>query len=485
MVSGLRMRRQNVCLAVVAVLIAAGVAVSAQQAAPQLVVTGAVADPDGQALTISGGNFGVSGGRFGARPFVTLDLVPLDVRVATDTVILATAPVGRMPAAEYLLTVSRGPAPADNASLQLTLGAAEPSPPGGPNGPPQNRSGTATSPDASKPLAEGLAPFVADSGPAAQVGDRAISIEQVDREWRQSNPSSYLQMLRQLYDARRQVLNTMVTDELLAREAAGRGVTVDALLAEEVPKRVIAMPDSAVISLYLSLGNTARGATLDQMRPALRAWLERHSEPELAKISYVEELKKVSTRADILLDAPRVSIVRDGHEIALGPPTAPLEIVAFGDFQSAEYARFAQAFSRVRDTFGDRIRLTFKNLPTLGPDSVTAAEAAWCVNAQGKFWAYHDALVAPGPVNAARITDSATAAGVNRETFNGCMERREFRDAIQKALDEADRYGIQASPTFLVNGRLAPPAPPFLAPYDYFKLLIEEELGRLAANRAR
>jgi protein-disulfide isomerase len=202
-------------------------------------------------------------------------------------------------------------------------------------------------------------------------------------------------------------------------------------------------------------------------------------------MSYIEELKKVSTRAEILLDAPRVQVEHTAQDISIGPLTAPVEVVAFGDFQSDDYARFAQVFPRIRDTFGDRIRLTFKNLPTLGPQSVAAAEAALCANAQGKFWAYHDALVAPGVVDAARLTGSATVAGLNRTTFSGCVDRRQFRDAIPKALEEADRYGIRANPSFLVNGRLAPPPPPFLAPFDYFKLLIEEELGRIATNRAR
>src|SRR5262249_37081465 len=160
----------------------------------------------------------------------------------------------------------------------------------------------------STPPAQSMFPLASGSDAAALVGDRRISVEDIDREWRRSNPASYIQMIRQLYEARRQVLNAMVSDELLAREAATRGVSVEALLAEEVPKHVIPMPDSAVISLYVSLGDTTRGATLDQMRPALRAWLERHSELEIAKMSYVEELKKVSTRADIVLDAPRVTI---------------------------------------------------------------------------------------------------------------------------------------------------------------------------------
>jgi protein-disulfide isomerase len=476
--------RPNSFLVLIATLLMVGNLASAQQGSAQLFLTGAVPDPNSAVLTISGGNFG-SGGIFGTRPFVTLDLVPLDVNVATDSVILAGAPAGAIPPGTYLLSVSRGPTPAENASLDVTVGAIQPRRDKTTSSVQQDGKPSDAATDTSRSPSEGLPALVAGKAPAARVGDRVISVEVVDREWRHSSPSMYLRMLRQLYDARQQVLNTMVADELLAREAATRGVTVEALLAEEVPQHVIPMPDSAVISLFISLGSSARGATLEQMRPALRAWLQRHSEPELAKMSYVEELKKVSTRVDIFLDAPRVQTDRSAQDIALGPLAAQVEIVAFGDFQSAEYTRFAQAFTRIRDTFGDRIRLVFKNLPTLGSESAAAAEAGLCANAQGKFWAYHDALVARGPVNRERLTESAAAAGVDRETFKSCVERHEFGDAIQRASGEADRFGIQASPSFLVNGRLAPPPPPFLAAYDYFKLLVEEDLGWLASNRGR
>ena len=466
---------QQLHLVVFVGLIAAAASARAEQAPPpQLFVTSAVADASGETLTISGGNFG-------ARPFVTLDLVPLEIRAAIDTLIVAVVPVDAITSGEYLLTVSRGPAPAESATSQVTLGASMPSrldaakrvQPGG--------NGTGT-PEPSNPNAAALPSLAAGAGPAAQVGDRVISMEEVDREWRRSDPSGFMQLARQIYDVRRRVVDTMVTDELLAREAAARGVSVDALLAEEVPKRAIPMPDSAVISLYLSLGDSTRGAALEQMRPALRAWLERHSEPEIAKMTFVEELKKVSTRADIFLDAPRVRVESASQDAVLGPPTAPVEIVAFGDFQSPDYARFAQVFPKVRDTFGERIRVVFKHLPARGPQSVAAAEAALCANAQGKFWAYHDALLAPGAVDAARLAESAKAVGLKSDAFGGCVERHEFREAVRMALDEADRYGMQGSPNFLVNGRLAPAPPPFLAPYDYFKLLIEEELGRLMAR---
>jgi protein-disulfide isomerase len=273
----------------------------------------------------------------------------------------------------------------------------------------------------------------------------------------------------------------MVTNELLAREAKARGLTQEALLEQEIPKRVVTMPDSAVTSLYQGLGDRARGASLEQMRPALRAWLERMTEPELAKMNYVEELMKVATRAEVFLAAPRVQVERTAQDPTFGPAAAPVEIVAFGDFQSLEYARFAQAFGKVRDTFGDRIRLVFKHLPALGPESVSVAEAASCAHAQGKFWAYHDALLAqPGLLDAARQRQVSSDVGLNLPAFDACLDRGEFRGAIRHALDEAERYAILSSPSFLVNGRLAPTPPSFLPPFEFFKRVIEEELLRQA-----
>ncbi len=280
----------------------------------------------------------------------------------------------------------------------------------------------------------------------------------------------------------------MVNDELLAREAAAHGLTTQALLDQEVPKRIVTMPESAVLSLYQSLGDRLRGASLEQMRPALRAWLTRKSEPEVAKMTYVEELKEVSTKADVLIEAPRVRVASGPQDPSLGVAGAPVQIVAFGDFESAEYARFALAFKEVRDKYGDRVRIVFKYLPVGSADSQTDAEAAACAQAQGRFWPYHDALlVEPGPWGVPRLKEVATKAGLDRTAFDACLDGETYRKVAVQALDEAARYGVTASPSFLVNGALAPPAPPFLPPFTFFSKLIDEELlhQSLAASKAR
>ena len=452
----------------------AGAPVSAQPAgtAP-LVLTAARPDPGAGTLTITGAGFG-------RTPFVTLDLVPLAVRSATDTGIVAAAPLALMPPGEYVLTVSRGSDPGSHASLAVALrgGAAA-------GGTPGEDAGAAQEPPV--PADGAAAPRLAavPDAVAATVGDRVITVAEVDREWRRQDPGGFVALAREIHDTRWRFTDALVAEELLAREAAARGLTPEALLERELPPRIVELPESAARSLYAGLGAAARGASYERMRPALRAWLERVTARELARMNYLEELTAVSINAELALDPPRVAVERTAQDAALGPP-APIELVAFGDFQSAGYGRFAAAFPRVRETYGDRVRLVFKHLPPPGrPAAIRAAQAAQCANRQNRFWPFHDALLSrPAVLDAARLRQAAGEAGLDAQRFDACLADDAARRTILAALEEAVRYGLHASPSFLVNGRLAPEPPPFLPPFEFFTRLIEEELLR-ASRRGR
>ncbi|HUR34868.1 MAG TPA: thioredoxin domain-containing protein [Vicinamibacterales bacterium] len=451
-------------------LLAMAVPALAQQPPAALTISGAMPDAATGTVTISGSGFG-------PRPLVTLDLVPLNLQLVLDQRIVAAVPVEMIPPGSYLLTVTRGSQPSDTASYDVRIGpasspdaaSASPAVPGAAAAAPSNRPAT------------GQSPLPAGSDAAARVGDRTITIADVDREWQRIDPVGYLIASRRLFEARRRIVGDLVNAELLAREAASRRMTVEALLAEELPKRTVPLPDNAVTTLYQSLGDRARGVSLEQLRPALREWLARKVEPDLAKMTYIEELTKVSTRADILVQPPKVEVTHAGDEPAMGPAVAPVEVVMFGDFASPAYARVALAVPRVRDLFGARARFVFKHLPANDPASIAAAEAAACANLQGKFWPFHDTLLgSAGALDAARFKAVATQAGLDRARFDVCVDTAQTRDRIGLALDEARRYDLAAAPSLLVNGRLAPEAPAFLPPFEFLKRIVEEELARQA-----
>ena len=462
---------------------------SAQSTTAPLAIESATPDAATATLTIAGSGFG-------PRPFVTLDLVPLVIQLALPQRIVATVPVEMIPPGSYLLTVTRGSQPGETASIDVSLGGAGDTASsaaagtnvgsaavagsGGAAPGSTTSTSTAASPTPTQArTANSGTPSASDA--AAHVGDRTITVADVDREWQRLDPVGYLAAGRQLFDARRRVLNDMVNDALLSREAATRGVTVDALLKEELPKRTIPLPDNALTTLYQSLGSRTRGASLDQLRPALREWLARKVEPDLAKMSYIEELTKVSTRADVLLSAPRTDVQHAADDPALGPATAPVELVIFGDFQNPTYARYALTLPRVRELFGARLRVVFKHFPANDPASIAAAMAAACANVQGKFWQFHDTLLGEaGALDTARFKKVATDVGLDSARFDGCVDREETRDRIGQALEETGHYVLPGTPSLLVNGRLAPDPPPFLPPFEYFKRLVEEELARQA-----
>ena len=88
--------RSTICAA--ALLLHVVSAAQAQAPAAPLTIEAAAPDAGAGTLTISGTGFGV-------RPLVTLDLVPLNIKLALDQRIIAVVPVEMIPPGSYLLTV--------------------------------------------------------------------------------------------------------------------------------------------------------------------------------------------------------------------------------------------------------------------------------------------------------------------------------------------------------------------------------------------
>ncbi|PID52437.1 MAG: hypothetical protein CR972_01990 [Candidatus Moraniibacteriota bacterium] len=91
-------------------------------------------------------------------------------------------------------------------------------------------------------------------------------------------------------------------------------------------------------------------------------------------------------------------------------------------------------------------------------NSMQSAYALYCAHAQGKYNEYAKLFYA----NHANVMKSDTIvdllsryvikAQMNQEDFNACMANSDTREAIEKNIFEASRYGIVSAPTFFING---------------------------------
>ena len=96
------------------------------------------------------------------------------------------------------------------------------------------------------------------------------------------------------------------------------------------------------------------------------------------------------------------------------------------------------------------LRVVYRELPILGPDSVAAARVSLAASKAGKFTAYHDALYAAGRPGPDTIAIAARAAGVPAQPGNDPAQEAE----LQANMGLASQLGATGTPLFVVGDRV-------------------------------
>jgi len=96
------------------------------------------------------------------------------------------------------------------------------------------------------------------------------------------------------------------------------------------------------------------------------------------------------------------------------------------------------------------LRVVYRELPILGPDSVAAARVSLAASRAGKFAAYHDALYAAGRPGPDTIAIAARAAGVAAQPANDPAQEAE----LQANMGLASQLGATGTPLFVVGDRV-------------------------------
>ncbi len=157
----------------------------------------------------------------------------------------------------------------------------------------------------------------------------------------------------------------------------------------------------------------------------------------------------------------------------LGPETAPVQIVEYGDFGCRAWHTYGIRDS-VLEAFGEQVRFVWKDFPVITPQSPQAAEAVHYAAAQGRFWEYHDTVYeqfAGLELNA--LQHYVTQIGLDLDAFDNCLEQGETRQIVQANLQIARQLALRGTPSFTLNGRVLPAPPSF----EQLASLIEQELS--------
>jgi protein-disulfide isomerase len=329
---------------------------------------------------------------------------------------------------------------------------------------------------------------------AAKIGSRSFSNAELDTRLKEDlatlkarAEASEEQLKAQLEDIKVQVKEQefnlrkkALTEVLYDMEAQSRGITRDALIAQEITaKSVVTAQDTD--ALWEEVKSRAKGATKEQVLPQLNQ-MAAQRKAESRSAVFQRELFKKHNVSFVGLQPTRKTVTVPADAPAMGPADAPITIVEFTDYQ-CPYCQAAQQYvDRVMDVYKGKVRLVYQEFPLdFHAQAKPAGRAARCAGEQGKFWEMHTGLLrAPGAFDDADLQRRAVGLGIDPKAFSACTASNKYDEVIQKAIDNGRSVGVSGTPTFFLNGRSFSGAQPFEA----FERIIEEELAMAPAKNA-
>ena len=316
-----------------------------------------------------------------------------------------------------------------------------------------------------------------DGEVVGRVGDRTITMKEVEDRWRAEDAAAHLDAVYKVYEGRRNALDALIAEHLFTEAAKSSGLSPEAYAEAEIERRVQPVTDADVAGFYTTNIAEMQGRPLGEVAPLITRFLTEQKRAE-ARQAVVAELRSRGPEVSVLLEAPRYEVPIADSDPSIGDAGAEVTIVEFSDFQCPFCLRSLPTLQRLQKTYGDRLRVVWKDFPLtrIHPQAQRAAEAAHCAGEQEKFWPYHDLLFEnQQTLDEPALKRYAQQLSLDTARFNSCLEASKYAPRVQEGVALGTRLGVSSTPTMFVNGRIVPGA----YPYEDMVEIVEEELARL------
>jgi protein-disulfide isomerase len=199
----------------------------------------------------------------------------------------------------------------------------------------------------------------------------------------------------------------------------------------------------------LSIPLAAAAATdPTQTDPTLKAAIDR------AVQDYADKLQAEKDKQNAIVIAGKATqLLHDPLTPVLGDKDSDIAIVEFFDYQ-CPYCKAAEP--RLAKLLQDdkHWKLVIKEFPILGPVSLVASKAALASVAQGKYEAFHQAMMQhKGRLEMDDIWEIAKSVGLDSDRLRKDMDKPEIADQLLANFNLARALRIKETPSFIVDTR--------------------------------
>lgn len=163
--------------------------------------------------------------------------------------------------------------------------------------------------------------------------------------------------------------------------------------------------------------------------------------------------------------SPKISSNNEVYQIdyskgqKIGSDSAKVKLVEFSDLQCPA-CKTAQPFVEKIIADNKNIQFIYRHYPlTQHLNAKAAANAAEEAGVQGKFWEMHQKLFETqerweGLANPNDFFgDLARELGLDENKVKDAITKNKFNEVIQNDLNDGNSYGLNATPTFYLNGK--------------------------------
>ncbi len=170
-----------------------------------------------------------------------------------------------------------------------------------------------------------------------------------------------------------------------------------------------------------------------------------------APLTSTQAVPKPNDQASV--DEQRRWFSEDDAAPMVKPPSYDVTIVEYMDYQ-CPYCRASHGPLKKLLAKDHKIRVIFRDWPIFGPASQAAALAAIASKYQGKYLAFHDALMEmPLPLTDVKIKAAGTKAGVDWDRLqkDKIAHSEEIEDLFERNGAQAEAIGLEGTPGFIIG----------------------------------
>jgi protein-disulfide isomerase len=281
------------------------------------------------------------------------------------------------------------------------------------------------------------------------------------------------QVQQEVYILRRNEVDRLINDMLLSQEAQKRSVTARALLDSEVTAKIPVITEAQAQDFY-NKNKERIGSDFAPLKYQIIQYLQEQEQQKLEG-AFAQRLRNgASVQTFITPPAQPVFQIATDDQPTKGKQDSPVTVIEFTDYQCPVCAQAQPVVERLVTEYGDRVRFVIRDFPlsSIHKDAEKAAEAAEAAREQGKYWDFTAILFRnQSALSPDQLKQYAGVIGLDRKRFDAALDSGKFADQVERDMRDGQKVGVNATPTFFVNGRQVTDRT-----YESLKAAIEEAL---------